>query len=1342
MHRELIEAQVKEWLKVGVIQKSNSKYNCPIFLVPKKDSGAFRIVQDFRKLNANTMEDKYSMRDVTECIAEIGRAESSIFSTLDLTSGFWQLPLDEKSRQYTAFNLYGFGQFEWLVASMGLSSSPSAFQRLMELTLDGIKNAIVYIDDVLVHTKTHSHHREILQSIFDRFRKANLKLNLKKCEFGSDTVTYLGFRLTPKGILPGKDKLAAVQKATPPSEVKHIKQFLGLCNFFRSHIRNFASISNPLNKLTRKDSKWKGGPLPKEALQAFNELKVALCSEPVVDFPRKNRPYALIVDASTGNAEKDGGLSAILAQQNEKNEFHVIAYASRGLVKHEKNYTPFLAEMMAAVWGMDHFDNYLKGRHFTLYTDHKPLESLGKVHTKTLNRLQQAMNEYSFSIVYMKGADMPADFLSRNVLAEIDVFTPDLPQLQEQDEFVGAIRTFIKENKLPQDPIKAFLVKKVSKECFFENNILWRRLDRFDAPTRTVLMVPKALAGALVQEAHGQLLTGHNGIAKTKERLLSSYYWPNMDATIAEHIKGCRTCQSRRKDDRPQPHILSPLPQCSAPNQRVHLDLFGSLKTSESGKQFVLCMTDAFTKYVELVAIPNKEAATVGLQFFNKWICRYGTPLEITTDQGKEFVNKLNKELCQLLQVKHSTTTPAHPQTNATCEVVNKTIAKYLASFTDSSTLDWEKYLAPLAFSYNTSLHNSIKATPYFVTYGQEPRLPSFPAPDIQRQLQPSHPQQWFDRLTHARHLAAHHNFQATDRYAAAFNKSAHPCNYQVGQLLWLDVRNFLGKNKKLAQNWEGPYPILKIHPFGVVDIQLKNRVFRCNVSRTKPYYPPANVQHRPELDEQQQHQQQHTSSQPASSQHNSRRSPVTPVYRQLQQTRPNVPTQPTNASFPQQQHNFPGASPPPQNTARGRTRPNVQQMLQQPLRQVPTQLQHNFPLPTDFDTGGGNDSQNFPHANASQAFAPQAVNPNDALAAAAAFQQGQHRQQPQQQQQRIIVPHFSLQASSTNPPPRENFPQGEGMLTRAKARAQLRQSMPATEAMHLCQYVNNIASQLATALKQNKKWVTKLGFVPEGPQFKADEFGLPQQQHQRQQPDWVIKRRAFLQKLSVSQRNLLLTGDPSFAFDPVAYEVLFTVPHQQLPPVLQQQFEYLDNNNQPPEEDDFLSAESNGEESPAAQPRPVFQQFGTRPRHAPTASSSSSANEEDSDATNQAAAARQPTKREKERVNQSAQLLQRLTTEELKGGKLTRSVSKPTAPVSWGQSRSNPWASRPGAGPSWIPQPAFLGTGPPKTEEQTKKTTAPAPTEEEHQRKKSKPKLPSFVFGPGPSHRSSQSKK
>ncbi len=206
-------------------------------------------------------------------------------------------------------------------------------------------------------------------------------------------VTYLGFRLTPQGILPGLDKLAAVKNARAPINVHQIRQFLGLANFFRTHIRNFSAIASPLNALTRKDARWRDGKLPPLALQAFNELRSALCSEPVVNYPRKDRPYALIVDAATGNNKNEGGCGAILCQADEKGQLHVIAYASRSLSKHEKNYTPFLAELTACCWGIEHFSVYLKGRKFTLYTDHKPLEKLSIVHTKTLNRLQQIMIE-------------------------------------------------------------------------------------------------------------------------------------------------------------------------------------------------------------------------------------------------------------------------------------------------------------------------------------------------------------------------------------------------------------------------------------------------------------------------------------------------------------------------------------------------------------------------------------------------------------------------------------------------------------------------------------------------------------------------------------------------------------------------------------------------------------------------------------------------------------------------------------------------------------------------------------------------------------------------------------
>ena len=196
-----------------------------------------------------------------------------------------------------------------------------------------------------------------------------------------------------------------------------------------------------------------------------------------------------------------------------------------------------------------------------------------------------------------------------------------------------------------------------------------------------------------------------------------------MDADIAAHLQACHRCQIRRTDDRPPPALLSSLPQPTEPNQRIHADLFGPLKTSDSGKKFILCMTDALTKYVELVPLPNKEADTVANAIFNKWYCRFGAPLDIITDQGKEFCARLSNELFKRLGTNHLTTTPHHPQCNSQAEVANKTIAKYLASFCDDSTLDWERYLAPLMFSYNTSFHRSIKNTPFYLTFGMEPRL-------------------------------------------------------------------------------------------------------------------------------------------------------------------------------------------------------------------------------------------------------------------------------------------------------------------------------------------------------------------------------------------------------------------------------------------------------------------------------------------------------------------------------------------------------------------------------------------------------------------------------------------
>jgi len=224
-HQESLDKQIDEWVNIGIIEPCFSRYNSPIFIVPKKD-GSFRFVLDYRALNENSLDDRYNMKDVSECIGEIGRAGSHIFSTMDLTSGFWQLPLDEASRPLTAFTCPGKGQFQYNVLSMGLKGGPGSFQRMMELTVSGIKNVIVYIDDLLAHSSTHQQHMNTLQLIFNRLRNVNIKLNAAKCEFGATNVSYLGFRLTPKGILPGKDKLQAVREIKPPTSVTEIRQFL------------------------------------------------------------------------------------------------------------------------------------------------------------------------------------------------------------------------------------------------------------------------------------------------------------------------------------------------------------------------------------------------------------------------------------------------------------------------------------------------------------------------------------------------------------------------------------------------------------------------------------------------------------------------------------------------------------------------------------------------------------------------------------------------------------------------------------------------------------------------------------------------------------------------------------------------------------------------------------------------------------------------------------------------------------------------------------------------------------------------------------------------------------
>ena len=245
------------------IGKSSSPFNAPIFCVPKKEGHGLRVVLDYRRLNSATLPDKYSMRTVDDCLAEIGRHRSGIFSTIDLTSGFWQMRLAKQARPYTAFTIPGWGQFQWKRGAMGLTGCPASFARMMDAMFAHHDHIIAYIDDLLIHSRTWEEHIDHLATAFRILQEHNLKVNLEKCEFGKKSVSYLGHVITENGATPGIDKTEAIRRAEPPTTTRAVKSFIGLCNFFRAYIRDFSAEAAPLLNLTRKDSKWKGGDLPR-----------------------------------------------------------------------------------------------------------------------------------------------------------------------------------------------------------------------------------------------------------------------------------------------------------------------------------------------------------------------------------------------------------------------------------------------------------------------------------------------------------------------------------------------------------------------------------------------------------------------------------------------------------------------------------------------------------------------------------------------------------------------------------------------------------------------------------------------------------------------------------------------------------------------------------------------------------------------------------------------------------------------------------------------------------------------------------------------------------------------
>ncbi len=404
--KKVVQSELEAMLEMGVIEESRSDWASPIVLVPKTD-GSVRFCMDYRKVNAVSKFDAYPMPRVDELLDRLDTAR--FYSTLDLTKGYWQIPLSSLSKEKSAFTT-PFGLHQFVTLPFGLFGAPTTFQRLMDKILrPHTANAAAYLDDIIIYSQDWQRHMVHLREVLRALRGAGLTANPKKCAIGRVEVRYLGFHLGHGQVRPQIDKTAAIAACPRPKTKKEVRQFLGLAGYYRRFIPDYSELTSPLTDLTKKEVP-DTVPWTERCQQVFTQVKAALCGGPLLHSPDFSLPFLLQTDAS------DRGLGAVLTQEIGSEERPVL-YISRKLSKRETMYSTIEKECLAIRWAVLTLRYYLLGWEFTLCSDHAPLQWLHRMKDTNvrITRWYLALQPFKFKVIHRPGTQMTvADFLSRN----------------------------------------------------------------------------------------------------------------------------------------------------------------------------------------------------------------------------------------------------------------------------------------------------------------------------------------------------------------------------------------------------------------------------------------------------------------------------------------------------------------------------------------------------------------------------------------------------------------------------------------------------------------------------------------------------------------------------------------------------------------------------------------------------------------------------------------------------------------------------------------------------------------------------------------------------------------
>ena len=892
-----LQQQLDTWLEQGLIRPSNSAWSSN--LVPaRKANNKVRWCIDYRAVNNCTVADAFPMPNVTTNLMQLGG--NTIFSTVDAIGAFHNIRIAEKDVSKTAFSS-PFGLYEWLYLPFGLCNGPSSFCRLVEKILQKVPRSAAksFLDDFLIVGPDLDKHIENLRLTLTEYRKSGLKLEPKKCAFYKGVIKYLGYSVCEDGIQPPKEFLEAVANWKLPRYKNESRAFQGFLNYYRSHCPKLsglaASWTDVTGKTTKEDEK-KPLTVTKKMEEDFEAMKLALTSAPILGFPYFNGPKSgpFTVDSDFSQLM----IGAVLSQL-QKEKTVVIAYGSKRLNTHQRNYSSCKGELYAIMYFLNNWRQYLQyGHKFIVRTDSaalKWLKSMERPPGGVIERWLMTISDFNFDLVHRAGkAHINADSLSRYGYAtDIDptdgaehgatpfaqinaidkppaesnnrlnfnlLYPPDkMSQKQEEDEDLSRVRGWIRNNIKP-DVNQVHALSKDGKTygllrehlSLTDKNVLQYEVPNDTVyPNRKLICLPKALWEEAIRTAH--LSMAHMATEKTVAELRRALYFPGMTKEVASYVGSCLECQTKSQQCKQQRGESRSL-VAGYPFQLIFIDLFGPFSEGKiTGGRWLLTCKDSHSKWIEAIVLKRATAEEVAFAMERDIFARYSLPEAILSDMGGQFTGNIFKKVVKMFGIKLITTTGYHPSPNSV-ERAHRTMGSMLRALTAQTGKSWEEVLPQILYALRTAVHSSTGLPPFLLVFGRDISTPLdilFGNPNKPDNTKDSTSDAYVralrQRVDRAQQYAREHLAKAVQRQRRLYHEEKR--HFIPGAKVFLFTpASQPGQARKLTTFWSGPWVVSNVAENGTMV-----RIFQptgtdptkvpiskvVSIDRLKPYLDP-----------------------------------------------------------------------------------------------------------------------------------------------------------------------------------------------------------------------------------------------------------------------------------------------------------------------------------------------------------------------------------------------------------------------------------------------------------------------------------------------------------------------